>query len=130
MKTTKNNRSAILGILILSIGTVLLLDNFNVLDFPIKQYLFSWKTLLIVIGVALLVSKKNNAGGIILVSLGTIFWIPAIFDYQIALNQIFLPAVLVVVGVILLTNYRNLDRKSFDKVENSEVMEIEPEESH
>lgn len=132
MKNTKNNRNAILGIVILLIGAILLLDNFNVLNFPVKQYIFSWKTLLIVIGVSLLVSNKNNTGGIILVSLGTIFWIPTIFNHQIALNQVFLPAVLIVFGVIMLTKVRNMDRKRFEKVdevEEAEILKMDAEES-
>lgn len=129
MENRKNNRNAVLGIVILIVGALLLLDNFNVLDIPVKQYIFSWKTLLIVIGLALLTRKKNTTGGIILISLGTIFWIPTIFDHQIVLNQIFLPAVLIVFGVIMLTKVKNMGQKKFHHVEEAEVIEMDAEES-
>lgn len=130
MKNKKNNRNAVLGVVILTIGALLLMDNFNVLDIPIRQYIFSWKTLLIVIGLALLAHQKNITGGIILVSLGTIFWLPTIFNHAIALNQIFLPAVLIVFGIVMLTKVRQMDRRKFHKVEEAEIIEMDAEESH
>jgi predicted membrane protein len=129
MGNRSKNRNALLGIIILAIGTFLLLDNFNLLDFPVKQYIFSWKTLLIVIGLALLASRKNSTGGIILVSLGTIFWIPEIFNHQIALNQIFLPAVLIVFGVIMLSRVKTLNGSNHHQVEEAEIIEMETEKS-
>lgn len=125
MENRTKHRKALLGIIILAIGTFLLLDNFNLLDFPVKQYIFSWKTLMIVIGVALLASRKNATGGIILVSLGTIFWIPEIFNHQVAINQIFLPAVMIVFGVIMLSKIRSLRGNKNHRVQEAEIVEME-----
>jgi len=129
MENRSKRRNAILGAIILAIGAFLLLDNFNLLDFPVKQYIFSWKTLMIVIGLALLVSRKNSTGGIILVSLGTIFWLPEIFNHQIAIDQIILPAVLIVFGVILLTKVRNLTGGKEHSVQDAEIIEMDTKKS-
>lgn len=98
----KNNRNIILGTIVVVIGGLLLLNNFDVLASPIQHYILSWKTLLIVIGLVMMATRRNLVGGIFVLGLGIIFWLPAIFDYQIQLGQVFLPAMLVVVGVVLL----------------------------
>ena len=102
MERNKNFGKIILGIAVILVGGVLLMDNLELTYLPLKQYIFSWKTLLIVIGLAMLASRKNLAGGIILISLGVVFWLPAIFNYQIALNQILWPSLLIAVGIIFL----------------------------
>lgn len=132
---TKNNRNTVLGIFVLAIGALLLLANFDLLGFPVKQYIFSWKTLLIGIGTALLLTNKKNVGGVILISLGVVFWIPEIVDHQVSLNQIFLPAVLIVFGILTLAKVKGLDKKKnidtkVEREDVSEFIEIKPEESH
>ena len=102
MERNKNFGKIILGIAVILVGGVLLMDNLELTYLPLKQYIFSWKTLLIVIGLAMLASRKNPAGGIILISLGVVFWLPAIVNYQIALNQILWPSLLIAVGIIFL----------------------------
>ena len=77
-------------------------NNFNMLGSAIEYYLLSWKTLLIVIGLALMLIPKHLAGGIILSSLGVISWLPALFNNQFQLGEVFLPALLIVLGVLLL----------------------------
>jgi len=101
-KNKRNNRNIILGTIIALVGGLLLISNFGLIGFPVTYYLFSWKTLLIVIGISMMTFRKHLTGGIFLTGLGVIFWLPALFNYQFALNQVFLPALLVVIGVILL----------------------------
>lgn len=98
----KNNRNIIAGIVVVVAGTLLLLNNFDLLTGPVKYYLLSWKTLLIALGVLLMVSKKHLTGGILLSGLGVVFWLPALFGHQFQLGQVFLPAMLVVLGFVLL----------------------------
>lgn len=125
-KNKKNNNKALLGIIILTIGTLLLLDNFNVLDLDIKHYIFSWKTLLIGIGIALLASSSKNTGGIILISLGVVFWLPTILDYQVTLKQILWPSVLIIVGIVMLSKVRDLNGKRVEatKPSTDEVSDV------
>ena len=102
MENKRNIGISILGILVIIAGGLLILDNFGLSDLPWKHYLLSWKTILVVIGLALLVSGKNYVGGIILITLGTVFWLPEFLDYQIALKQILWPSLLIAVGAIVL----------------------------
>ena len=98
----KNSRNIILGIVIVLLGGLLLLNNFDIIGSPIKEYIISWKTLLIVIGIAMMATRRNLVGGIFVSSLGIIFWLPEIFNHQFQLGHVFLPAMLVVVGIVLL----------------------------
>lgn len=96
------NKNIILGIILALIGSILLLKNLDIIGYPLTHYLISWKTLLIVIGIYLLSAKNNITGGIIMVGLGTFFWLPEIFNHQVVLHQVFWPALLIIIGTLLL----------------------------
>ncbi len=103
METKPIDKRIIAGVLLMLAGGLLLLDTFNLTDFPLKYYIFSWKTLLIGIGIILLAAKERQTPGYVLIGLGIIFWLPSLVDYNIDLHQIFLPALLMGIGVIILT---------------------------
>ena len=102
METKNTNRRITAGILVVIIGIALLFNNFDFIQFPIKHYIFNWKTLLIGIGIVVIATKKNYLSGAFLIGLGTIFWMPEIFNFQFSLQQIFWPALLIVFGTVLL----------------------------
>ena len=101
-KHDKQGKHFIGGIVVLTIGLVFLLKNFGILSPDVKYYLFSWKTLLIGIGILNIALSENRVGGIILISLGTFFWLPDIFDLSVRAGQLFWPVVLIIIGVVLL----------------------------
>lgn len=90
------------GIIILIIGVLFLFKNFDILSPDLMYYIFSWKTLLIGIGVLNLLLSNNRVGGIILIAIGTFFWLPDIFDLSVRAGQLFWPVVLIIIGVSLL----------------------------
>jgi len=98
----KNKKSIVIVIVSVLLVSLVLLNYFDMFGSPIEYYLLSWKTLLIVIGLALMLIRKHLAGGIILTSLGVIFWLPALFNNQFQLGEVILPALLIVLGVLLL----------------------------
>ena len=102
METKNTNGRIIAGTIVLIIGIALLFNNFDFIQFPVKHYIFSWKTLLIGIGIVILATKRNYISGAFLIALGTIFWMPEIFNFQFSLQQIFWPALLIVFGIVLL----------------------------
>lgn len=131
----ENKRNIILGTLVVVIGALLLLNNFELINEPVKYYLLSWKTLLIGIGLVMIFSKRYLIGGIFISSLGIIFWLPAMFNYQFQLGHIFLPAMLVVAGIVLLIKAAGFRRKrnseaEFDQYEELEMTESTAEESN
>ena len=126
MENSKNIKRAILGLIVVVVGILFLMDNFNILDFPVRHYILSWKTLLIVIGIAMLASGKKNAGGIVLIGLGIIFWLPSIFEYQFTIKQIFWPSVLIIIGFVMLSKVRNLNDKPAEeaKLSGEDISEV------
>jgi len=108
---TKNNNHLVGGIIVLSIGLLFLFRNFDFIPPELKHYIFSWKTLLIGIGLVNLTLSKNKVAGIILIAIGTFFWLPNIFDLSIRAGQLFWPVVIIIVGLMLLLRKPGEDGK-------------------
>ena len=123
---TKNTKGRIIaGILALIIGIALLFNNFDFIQFPITHYIFSWKTLLIGIGVIFIATKKNYLSGAFMIGLGVIFWMPEIFNFQFSLQQIFWPALLIVFGIVLILKTSFPFKKDYFRKNGEEVCEAE-----
>jgi len=98
----KNGKHLIGGIVVLTVGVLFLFRNFDILGPELSHYIFSWKTLLIGIGILNLALANNRVGGFILIAIGTFFWLPDIFDLSVRAGQLFWPVVIIIVGVMLL----------------------------
>jgi hypothetical protein len=107
MEYNKNFGKVLLGTAVILIGSLLLLDNLDITSFPWTHYLLSWKSIMIFVGLVLLTNQKNIGAGIILISLGTIFWLPEMLDHQISLKQVFWPSLLIIIGVVVIFKTRH-----------------------
>lgn len=96
------------------VGALLLFDTFDITQLPIRYYIFSWKTLLIAIGVIILATREKAIAGYVLIGLGVIFWLPSLVNYSISLGQVFLPAILIGVGVLIITRRGNKNKRPND----------------
>lgn len=106
----------IIGIILIVLGAALMLNTMEMIDWPVNRYIFSWKTLLILIGIVLINNKQRKVAGTILIVLGVSFWIPSIFDVNIYFHQVFWPMVLIGVGVLMISRRGNIsDKSNFDK---------------
>lgn len=106
MEQNKNFGKVLLGAAVILIGSLLLMDNLDLVSFPWTSYLLSWKSILIFVGVVFLATQRNITTGIILTSLGVVFWLPELLDHQIRLSQVLWPAVLITVGLVVIFNSR------------------------
>ena len=106
MKEQPTNRTAIVGLLLIIAGALIFFDLFNIFSFPFRYYIFSWKTLLIAIGIIALISNRNKVVGVVLIALGFVFWSPHIFDYHYSFSNVFWPLVFIGIGIILIFNRR------------------------
>jgi len=91
------------GALLILAGSLLFLETFDLVNVSLGHYIFSWKTLLIGIGVILLANEERRTTGYILIGLGIAFWLPSIVDYNVRFSQVFFPLILIAVGLIILT---------------------------
>jgi len=55
----------------------------------------------------ILATKERAIAGYVLVGLGIIFWLPSLVNYSISLGQVFWPAILIGVGVLIITRRRH-----------------------
>ncbi len=106
MSEQPTNRTAIIGILLILAGALIFFDIFNIVSFPFKYYIFSWKTLLIALGIIALASNQNKVIGIVLIALGFVFWSPYIFHYHYSFSNLFWPIVFIGIGIIMISKRR------------------------
>ncbi len=91
----KSNRRAIAGLILISVGAFILLNNLGYLNFRITDFIDFWQLLLIGIGAFQLVTG-NKKGGFVLISIGVIFW--ALDYYHLSFRD-YWPIILIAIGV-------------------------------
>jgi len=106
----ESNSRVITGLIILVVGVLFLVNNFHWLPPQVGYYLFSWKTLLIGIGVLNLLLSRNRVTGFILITVGVAFWAPQIFHLPIPVGRLIWPMAIIAVGLFLLVNRREEGR--------------------
>jgi predicted membrane protein len=103
MEDKSTNRKLVVGVILMVAGALLLLDTFNITSAPLRYYIFSWKTLFIGIGAVILATKEKATFGYVLIGIGVISWLPSFVNYNVSLSQVFWPAILIGVGVLIIT---------------------------
>jgi predicted membrane protein len=89
------------GALIFAIGSFLLLDRLDLLYMP--WWLFSWKTLLIAIGLIIGINKRfEGIGWLILILVGAFFMIDDIPGFPYDIDRYAFPVGIIIVGLYIL----------------------------
>ncbi len=119
-KKREHNRfkkSFLPGILLIIAGVLLFADKYNFFTVDISYIVFSWPMLLIVIGLFSFSGKGVSRTSLLLVTIGSFFLIPRIFNLSIEFDKMFWPLLLIAIGVILIfsQNKRNKHRLPFTK---------------
>lgn len=125
------DRSNILGIILVCVGGAFLLVNFNLLPVIIENLVFNWKGIILLIGLIILATKPNKLPGILMVGVASYFIIASYVwqEYQIniGMSRIFWPGLMISAGLLLL-NKRKIEFKrkvtgeSFDYLNDSNIM--------
>jgi len=108
MENKTTDSRLVIGILLIVLGGLLMASTFGMVDWNLSYYIFSWKTLLILIGVVLITNKQRKVAGTILIVLGITFWIPALFDVNVRFHQVFWPMILIGVGILVISRRGNV----------------------
>jgi predicted membrane protein len=121
-KPKRADSRIIIGFIFILAGAYLLLYNLNLLPFILPDYVLSWKTLLIAIGLLLLGTRENKGGGVTLIIVGSTFLIADVLDITIGqlIREVWLfwPAIFIIIGVALLLRHRR-EKKSEDYSETT-----------
>lgn len=99
----KSKKRSVLGLIFITIGAVLIAKKMDIIPDSISHIIISWQMLLIAIGSFNILMNKNLRSGLILISIGTFFILPKMFDIPFDVKDMFWPAIFVVIGVIMLT---------------------------
>jgi len=102
------DKRLVLGIALVFLGVVLLGDNYDLFDFldwRFREALFSWMTLLIFIGGVLFLTRPNKGPGIILMIIGTVFFIDYVINFEFNWSDLW-PLAFILVGVLFLLRGR------------------------
>lgn len=89
-----------LGVVLILVGIVWLLDNFNLIDSRFFDVVFSWQMLLVVIGGYLLSTRNWAAGGTVML-IGVCFLLTDIFNVCLPIGKLILPLIFIAGGVSL-----------------------------
>jgi predicted membrane protein len=110
------------GILMLTVGVFLLLRYYNIVPFEFPHYLFSWKTLLILIGIVFLITERNNSTGLILIAIGSVFLATDIFNLSVRdVVRLIIPVVLIIAGLFLLLRRETYSSRDLNIPDNANL---------
>ncbi len=96
------NGKLVIGGLLIFVGAILMLSNLDFFDFSMGHYLFSWKSILIYIGLVMLASRTNKRPAYILIGIGVFFWLPEIFGYSVRFKDVLWPMIFIGLGLLLI----------------------------
>lgn len=99
---------SVLGIVLLLVGVALIANQFNVIPFHLREMLFTWQALLILIGVIILTRRDNNFTGYILIGVGAFFMVPEYVDLPFEYRGLIWPIFIVLLGVLLIFRSGNI----------------------
>jgi len=115
MENQRSNKRAFLGVMLVLVGIVVIVANLNLFPFGLRPILFSWPTLLILLGLFFLLSREAKATGWILILVGGIFMIPRMWhDVPWGWHELFWPTLLVGLGAILIVRGVTRRREGVD----------------
>jgi predicted membrane protein len=124
--STTTKRRAFLGVLLILIGSLLLMKlagMFHCFVFP--DYLFSWKMILIALGVFLMATERNRSTGVILFIIGSAFLAKDVFNVDFwQVIKVLIPVLFVFAGVMLLLPGRGfIPRRRYNRISEEDVMD-------
>lgn len=96
-------KSMAFGIIVLLLGLALLLRNLGIYENTnIWSYIFSWQMLLIAIGAVNVIGEGHRGFGWILIAVGGFFMLDKAYDWPTTFANVFWPALIIVVGLVLI----------------------------
>jgi predicted membrane protein len=102
-----NNKRIVIGLVFITLAGLLFADNFDVLPWDWEHYVFTWQTLLIVIGLISLAKSESRTTGIILIVIGGFFLAAKILEFPFGVRHLFWPTILAVIGILMIVRQKS-----------------------
>lgn len=119
----KNNKRTIIGIILIFVGIVLIAKRMDFIPYDVSRIIISWQMLLIGIGLLNIFTKENYRSGLILISIGSFFLLPRVFDISHEMRNMMWPAILVVIGALMLV-VRDKNKISLKQGSSENVIDV------
>ena len=104
------DKRLIVGIIIIVVGAALLASNFTDYGYEIKRYFLRWEMLLIGIGLIALFTNESKGFGIVMLAVGTAFYVRSFIDIDFNFWQLFWPSMLIVIGLVIMFHHKSHKR--------------------
>lgn len=108
-----NNKRIVIGLVLITLAALLFADNFDIMPWGWEHYVFTWQSLLIVIGLISLAKNESRTTGIVLIAVGAFFLLAKIYAFPYGIRHLFWPAVLATVGILLIVKHKDHHRHVF-----------------
>lgn len=99
-------RHIYLGIVLIAVGAIWMMYNFDLIPYRFFDIIFSWEMLLMVLG-GYLLSVRKWVGGCILLVIGGFFFATNLLGIHIPFNKVVLPLLFIAGGVAVLFSRKN-----------------------
>lgn len=108
-RENSRNNAIVTGVIIIIIGCIFALYNMEIIPWEVKSFIISWQMLLIAIGIISISRGNGKTSGWIMISIGVFFIIPRLLRLIPSLSMLeidfahkFWPAILILVGLIII----------------------------
>lgn len=108
METTKNtiDKRIVFGLILIVLGSLFLLNSFNIIDFYLPRIIFSFPFMLFLAGIIILVNSTKKVFGGILTAIGFLFLLPKIFPSIHIEGHVIIPVILIGLGIYIILKQR------------------------
>ena len=96
----------LLGIVLMFLGLFLIADLADIVPWRMRDFLFTWQALLIILGLVFISNKENKGTGMILIVVGSFFLLPRIIDVPQYWRSLFWPSLLIIMGLVVIFGSR------------------------
>jgi len=96
----------LLGIVLMFLGLFLIADLADIVPWRMRDFLFTWQALLILLGIIFISSKESKGTGVILIAIGSFFLLPKFFDLPYYWRSLFWPTMLILLGFVVIFGSR------------------------
>jgi len=105
-----HHKKSFLGFIFIIVGLFIIFQQTELIPWEISQYV-KWQFVLVVIGVYLLIIRKKLTGGLIMIAIGSLLFIPEVIDLPYEVRELIGPTILVIIGLIFILKKRDLSNK-------------------
>ena len=121
MRTFMEKR-ILLGALLLIAGIFLMLQVYELLPLALPDWVFSWKMLLVVLGIFFMITERKKTTGIILFLIGSVFVAGDIFNMRFwEVVRFVIPLILIIAGLTILMRKQVFKPKDINIPEGADI---------